>query len=382
MPARRADFDETVMTAAPATQAPTAVPVPHIAGLPPDFSLVLSKLREDVASPFQCVGVRLEPLEYRERPFSHLLRVAVYGNNGSAPVTHLFVKLFKVGSHQPDLERMRRRVVNEFESTRKVHDAMSGSTDLGAVRPIACYPEYLATVTEQVPGQTLLEYLESDAAWVPRPDTLARLTATVKTAGRWVRMFHEIDNTRTGLVSLDAIQSYVDARLARLVANPRARFGEAERASVLEHIARLYAAADSGDLAEVPIHADLAPANMLVSNGRVVVLDFAMCSRGSLFHDLSRLFLQLDLIRLKPQFTRAVIDRLGRALLQGFDSQLTADRPMFRLMLLQHRINHLATVSLASARFPASLYNRRVRRYHRNRLAEELRTPVTRGVPR
>ena len=105
---------------------------------------------------------------------------------------------------------------------------------------------------------------------------------------------------------------------------------------------------------------------------RVIVLDFAMCGRGSVFHDLSRLFLQIDLLRLKPQFTGGVVDRLKRSLLHGFDPQLSPDRPMFRALLMQHRINHLATLSLSHERFPSNLYNRRVRRYHRACLEREL----------
>jgi len=349
----------------------SGVPGMPASGLPPEFGPVLLKLSAGSSSHFGCAGAHLEPVEYRERPFSHLLRAAVFANGRPGPVTHVFVKIFKVKAHEPDPERMRRRVVQEFESTLEVHRAMSADPDVGAVRPIACYPEHLASVTEEVPGRTLLDCLRAEAAWLPQQRTLERLSLIMEKAGRWVRTFQAID-LQPGRVSLDAVRSYVDLRLERLVASPAARFAPADRARVLAHIQRLGALVPPLDLAEARIHADLAPANMLVSGERIVVLDFAMCSRGSAFHDLARLFLQIDLLRLKPQVKSAVIERLNRSLLRGFDPQVGPDRPLFRLLLLQHRVNHLATLSVSQEGYPAAWYNWYVRRYHRARLEEEI----------
>ncbi len=359
------------MSAEPLIRVISGMPRRQGSRLPADFAPVLLKLSSESSSHFGCADARLEPVEYQERPFSHLLRVAVFAAGRSIPLTHVFVKIFKVPG-QSDHERMRRRVKKDFESTSKIHQAMTQWRDSGAVRPIACYPEHLANVTEQVPGHTLLEYLHSNVAWVPWRSTLMRLSPTMEKVGQWVRAFQSIDH-QPGRVSVGALQSYVDARLERLVAASAAAFGETERARVLEYIERLYAVAPPDDLLETSIHGDLAPANMLISGERVVVLDFAMCGRGSVFHDLSRLFLQLDLLKLKPHFNSGVIDRLGRSLLRGFDPQLTLDRPMFRVLLMQHRINHLATLFLSHERFPANLYSMRVRRYHRACLERELR---------
>ena len=354
----------------------TAPPVPAVAGtqasaVPAEFGPVLWRLARDSSSHFGCADARLEPLEYRDRPFSHVLRVAVYESGSSRPATHVFVKIFKTKSQDSELERMRHRVMKDFETTRRIHQALSASTDFGAVRPVACYPEHLAAGTEEVSGQTLLEYLHSQAAWAPRTSMLTRATQTMEKVGRWVRAFQAIDRQGDG-VSIDGIRSYIDVRLQILTATPAATFGDADRARVLEHIERLYGEVASDDLIDTLIHADLAPANILISGERVVVLDFAMCGRGSMFHDLSRLFMQIDLLRFKPQFSRHAIDRLKGSLLCGFDPLLDPGRPMFRLLLLQHRINHYATLSRSQQRFPASLYNRFVRRHHRASLEREL----------
>jgi hypothetical protein len=113
-----------------------------------------------------------------------------------------------------------------------------------------------------------------------------------------------------------------------------------------------------------------------VSGDRIVVLDFAMTSRGTRLHDLTRLYLQTDLLGAKPQFRRQVLDSALLALLDGYEPGLTTADPLFRLLSLLHRVNHLGTLTLNRARFPASLYNRRLRSIHGRWIARELQRPV------
>ena len=101
----------------------------------------------------------------------------------------------------------------------------------------------------------------------------------------------------------------------------------------------------------VAIHADLGPMNIIVDQrGRVTVLDFTMAKAGTAHHDLSHVYLHLELIAAKNPRRRASIDALQRAMLAGYRSDLSAADPLFRLMLLQHGVCHVAL--LAERRFP------------------------------
>jgi hypothetical protein len=104
------------------------------------------------------------------------------------------------------------------------------------------------------------------------------------------------------------------------------------------------------------------------------VLDFAMAKRGTRLHDLTRLYLQVELLGAKPRFRSSVLGKLQLALLRGFDAALTTSDPLFRYMLMLHRINHLATVSSRKSPFRESLYNLYLRRIHGQRIVEELRS--------
>jgi hypothetical protein len=340
------------------------------------FAPVLSRLEADLAAHFGDGPFRLVPAGGEERPFSHLQRLAVWRRDGNAPISHLFVKIFKPAKIDGGLEAMRRRVADDFQTTRRVHTSMLAHPALGAVRPIACYPDHLAIVTEEIAGPTLLDVLVSSAAWFPDASRVEQLNATMANVGRWIRAYQSIEPAGE-VETIAGLRAYVDHRLTRLVEHPGARFGQPDREQVLDHIDRLGEQVDVSELRLVPIHADLAPANILVSDGRIVVLDFAMAKHGTWVHDLTRLVLQVELLSVKPQIRNRVLHGARLALIQGFDGALTDQRPLFRLMLLLHRVNHLTTLSVKPSRGAAALYNRFVRRQHRRWIAAEIARGTT-----
>jgi aminoglycoside phosphotransferase (APT) family kinase protein len=101
----------------------------------------------------------------------------------------------------------------------------------------------------------------------------------------------------------------------------------------------------------VPIHADLTPTNIVVDNeGRVTVLDFTMAKAGTEYDDLTHVYFQLELMRRRHRSRRKIFQALQRALLAGYDPSLSSDHPLFRMMLMQHAVCHVAL--LAERRLP------------------------------
>jgi hypothetical protein len=332
------------------------------------FGGVLERLQADLVAAYGDSAITLRPDRFDDRPFTHLLRVRVDSTSSEVPA-HLFVKRHKTGDTEGDHERIRRRVEHEGAITRLVYDAMRQFRDIAAVQPVACYPDELTLVTVESKGQTLLCHLERHAKWFPSGGAIESLEQTMRAVGRWIGVMQTVQEPG-GTAALSDIRDYIDVRLRRLIATPLARFTCNDRERVLGHIADLSASVPPEDLKNVLIHADLAVGNVLVDDARVVVLDFAMSSSGTRLHDLTRMFLQLDLLCAKPQFRRTVVNRLQTALLRGFDRDMTTSHPLFRLLLLLHRVNHFTTLSVRPARFPGRLYDAHVRAIHRRSLSD------------
>lgn len=340
---------------------------------PAVFAAVLARLRDDASAIFGA-NVGLQPVAYELRPFSHLLRLAVWCEGSPTPHAHCFLKIFKPKPVPDGEAQMRARVEHDYAINRRIHQAMLAFPRCGAVRPLVCYPDALTIVTEDATGQTLLSHLEQHAAWWPSPGVDAQLCETMAATGRWLRSFQTIEPAGDP-VALADIRAYIDLRLQRLVRAGSPVVTTTARDAVLAHIDSLSTLISPAQRRSVIIHADLAPGNVLVADDRIVVLDFAMTSRGTRLHDLTRLYLQTDLLGAKPHFRRPVLDRLLAALLDGFEPGLTPADPLFRLLSLLHRVNHLGTLSLHRTPFRNQLYNRRLRALHRSWIANQLQRP-------
>ena len=118
------------------------------------------------------------------------------------------------------------------------------------------------------------------------------------------------------------------------------------------------------------IHADFCPENIITRGDEVTVLDFMMAKTGTAYHDLAHLFMHLEAMKVKPWFVPGVIGRLQRELLAGFEPGLTASRPLFALILLQHVVCHLLTLQAPVEGRGARLYRAGLHRRHRRWLAE------------
>jgi hypothetical protein len=192
---------------------------------------------------------------------------------------------------------------------------------------------------------------------------------TLEPVGRWLGRFQALDPGDRHIDPADMV-AYIDRRLHRLVDGKV--ITDVTRGRVLRHLEALGGAIAGEDLREVVVHADFAPGNVMVDRGRVVVIDFAMMSRGARLLDLTRMHFQLELFLAKPWFRRATIEPLQRAVLRGFDPGLSPADPLFRFLMIRHRINHLGTVTLNRAGVPARLVNARLRRMHLQWLAEQV----------
>jgi hypothetical protein len=297
-----------------------------------------------------------------ERPFSTVLRVRVRMKGGEVGA---FVKQLKTSG--TDLARMRRRVQREFDTTDRIYRVLAGDGGFSVVRPVACFPEALVLVTERASGVTLARFI---TGWRPVPAStrLERARGAGTRLGAWLRAFQDTACVNEG-VSLDGLRSYLDVRLEQLLAAPCTGFTPDDRALMLARFDALADRVTAADLRCVPVHADLCPENVLVDEGRITVLDFSMAKTGTVFHDVSHLFMHLELLRMRRRVRGHVLDALERAMLQGYDPDLRPDRPLFALMLLQHVICHLAGLAErspgATGRFRAWYLRRQLGRSFR-----------------
>jgi hypothetical protein len=205
------------------------------------------------------------------------------------------------------------------------------------MRPIAVFPDEMAIVTEEVAGVTF-DRLLRDALWGRRLPMPVELIA--ERIGTWVRTYQTVIDVE-GILVLEDRRRYLDDRLRKLAATTV--LTEAERQRVLDRFDELAAQIVPQSQPLVAIHADLCPSNILISEGGgVAILDFAMAKAGCRFHDLSHLHMHLEFLRWRPRLKSGVVSHVQTALLRGYAAEALEHDPLFRLMLLQHVVCHIA----------------------------------------
>lgn len=327
---------------------------------PTRFRPVLSKLAAEGREFFGSSPITIEPLSELRRPYSALLRVRVaagYGTRGA------YIKILEPRADTPaELAATRQNVQREFESTKLVRIALAGRAGLEAVRPIACFPDEFALVTEEVDGPTLSAMLVRLSSGWPARGVAERTYDALRLCAAWLKAVQSALPAARAVTS-DTVKKYLDRRLDELGKAARCRLTDRGRAMLERYRDRLLAGVAADGLGPAWIHADFCPDNIIVREGQVTVLDFTMAGSGTHYHDLAHLFLSLDAMRAKPWFRPAIVDRLQRELLEAFEPGLDADRPLFALARFQHVLCHLVSLQTVTGHVARLYADRQHRRY-------------------
>ena len=302
------------------------------------FDTVVKALAADCAREFGAEHADILALERVDGPFSRVQRVCIRTPSGNR---YAYVKVFTPRGSGPDESaRVERFLRREYRATSALHQALEADADITAVRPIAIRPDLRALVTEEVPGRPFGELLTDERT--PTGDLL-KIAGRV---GKWIRRYQMVSE-RAGEISLAERRAYLATRLDRL----HRVLPVEERDGTLATVDALSRRIGTSSIPAVRIHADLTPMNIMVcDDGRVAVLDFTMVKAGTALHDLTHVHFHLGLMAARTPRRRPLLHALQHAAISGFDTSVTTDDPLFRLMLIQHGVCHVA--QLAERRVP------------------------------
>lgn len=295
---------------------------------------VLSALRADKSTEFSVQGARVGVLRRIDGVFSCVQRVKILTPERT---TFAYIKILKPRpQNAADPGMADRWLTREYQATQELYDALRQDQRIGAVRPIACLPEFRAIVTEEVSGRPLGELLAEGGR------SSSELAAVASSVGAWIRLYQTVVPA-TGEIELAERRAYLDERLKLLQGRV---LTEADRGTALNRFDELALEIGSPRVPAVAIHADLSPLNVIVDeNGRMTVIDFTMAKTGTVYHDLTHMYFHFELMAARQRGRRASFRALQRALLEGYSPALTPDDPLFRLMLLQHGVCHVALMA-------------------------------------
>jgi tRNA A-37 threonylcarbamoyl transferase component Bud32 len=302
-----------------------------------DAEPVLAVLRSRAASVFGHPDVSFEPVAVFERPFSTVIRLRVLTPE-QAP-SYAFTKIYKVRPVRPyETPRTSAEVVRlEFAATRHLHAALAGRPGFSTPRPIASLPEHGTIVTGELEGTPLDVALRH-----ARLGSTAVLQSVATRVAAWLHAYQGAVTAGPAAWRAGDARAYLDDRLRHITPDALAPSARAHALALFDDLAGRLPA---DTVPAVSIHADLCPANVLVTRGGGIgVLDFATAQDGTRFHDIAHLYLHLAFAQRRAR-RRIDVDAVQRALLAGFERASAVRDPLFRLMLLQHVVCHVTQLA-------------------------------------
>jgi hypothetical protein len=310
--------------------------LPSAAGQVVD-SAIAARLRAGAQGYFGAPVLHVEPLGTVPRVFSTVLRLHVQTAESSMVV---FAKRFRPRDGEDD-DRLRARVVREYEQTLLAYDGLRHAPGLGAVRPLAVFPDLHVLITEEVHGRTLRHLLARGAHHLARRRDVDHLAAVHEMVGRWVRAYEALERERAP-VAIEKVRAYVQTRMDGLRATEGDVFSADDCERWVSAFDRCASQLTSEDLRPVRLHADFNPENIVVDNGRIIPIDFSEAQRGLRYADLLHLYLHVGRLQHGIRFSPPVVGELQRALMRGYGEPDMDRAPLFHIGILQQAAAYLA----------------------------------------
>lgn len=286
------------------------------------------------------------------RPYSTVYRLLLEYAPGQIPATPsaLFAKIFRPS--QKNLQQQQKyldRLQTEFEVAAHLHEQLRGQQAVGIVRPLAYYPDLLALVTEEAPGQGLAELIVAACKHWALRNTLHQAVLHCHRAGMALALM-QTATAQTERCEAEEIFEYIHVRLQRLRESEAVPFSEADYKRVRAFLEQALSKVPRIQLAQCGCHSDYAPFNVLADKERVTILDFSMYKIGSCYNDVTYFYHRIEGYLHKPIFNPAAIRTVQSAFLEGYNQTLARERDpiendlMFRVMWMKHVINNYSAI--------------------------------------
>ncbi|GAB4334115.1 MAG: hypothetical protein Kow0037_12600 [Calditrichia bacterium] len=313
---------------------------------------------------------RLQQLEWlfrEERKFTFLARLRVVGNLETKVV---YLKQYKVAgrSEKEFLERMEMHY-----RTAKFWDGVFPKGSPHRVISVKYFDgEKGLFISEEAPGVPFNQLVNRCALRGQKRESVQKLLKAAENIGGWVREKNEKTLQEGELLSDEKVLDYVDVRLKILT-------GELFRGIPVDWRGKILRYLES-KLKSVPVeeriltisHGDLNPSNILVDGDIVTAFDYARPVPDSYLLDLSKLYHQIGLWAVKPQYSPGVLQQTQQALLRGFGRPEIESFEIFQILFLLHTVNHFVTLTnFEKYSLPEKLYNKWVLRYERKLLEKK-----------
>lgn len=316
------------------------------------------RLQADACEVFQLSGEpKIAHAWAVKSPYSTVFRVELDWNSERR---HVYVKVPRKSPINELL--LPARLAAEFRMLCELSKRFRQQPGLGVVEPFAHYPELMAIVTIEAPGEPLRRQIGKGARrLVASAGAQRQLREYATLCGHWLRRFHECTSTGTSAFDINDLVGYCTLRLATLQRNQDMRFEESLAVALLRKMTGIATETPAEQNPVAARHNDFASHNIIVERSSGIrVLDFTMVDNGSTYFDVCNFWLELETLKSDPTYSPTTLVDLQLHFLDAYGS-LTPAHPLFALARCRYILNRLLTALNQRPKSPLSrIYRARV----------------------
>jgi len=249
-------------------------------------------------------------------------------------------------SNRSDREYKEYQIRTEYDVLKKLYDAFAPYPNLGVVKPVDYFPEYLALVTEEQQGQKF-SLLMQNAKMYSRHEKTEKLVDCTCLCGAWLRLFQDfMKQNDIKKYDFNEVLNYCDVRLDILANHRPYDFTEPFCEGVRNFLKHQVKRVKVDGLEVVGRHNDYSPNNMIVKDQKLVVLDFSGFSYGPVCGDYVKFWSGLDLMKDSLLVSVKTVEKLQEAFIAGYGRKINPDDPLFILFQMAYILDKMGDIWL------------------------------------
>ncbi len=210
------------------------------------------------------------------------------------------------------------------------------------IKPIACFPEWFALITQESPGTDVWTIIREKARFFPAEAELNELRDICQKCGKWLAVFQHITkDSSPGQFDGQQMMALFDELLGKLVRHPNADFSDEFKHNVLQACQRFIDDMPEKDREISGLHGDFAPVNILIHDGHITVLDIETPQYGLIYWDAAYFHYQVNSLTDVPIYRPAAIRTMQESFLAGLGKPLDFSQHAVLICLVHNIIQSL-----------------------------------------
>ncbi len=224
------------------------------------------------------------------------------------------------------------------------------------VRQVACFPEYIVTVTEECTGDNFQDFIGEKGRWYHYPFMIDEMEDYCRSSGEWLKLFHHF--TKKSNVSNKEVFDWIKGEIIwriRLLKNKKTTL-----VSFLEKVFNKMvddlSSACVDNVLVTGMHGDYAPHNIFVEHGLIRIIDFSEFKYGSNYCDVINFVSKLSQLKASPLYKNIHITRCQEAFIRGYGNFSESLTPLGCIIKVMYAIRILYHIILCPEKSPIRFF--------------------------